>query len=421
MANNLLTPIVNNRTRSVNFFNGRLLTGEDLTAEQQANRVAHSLLGQAAGAGVAYGLEVSESATLSQVASPVLSITRGLAINSNGGTLLLDSDTDISLVRPASPASAGSSVFAECLPMQSGVYIAGAGVYLLTIGPASATQGLAEVSGVSTGAAPCNSKYKADGVQFRLVQLDLTQAELRDVNHLRNIVAYKCFGVTDWAEDVTDPFGTHPGGHGLIDQLRAAQTITGCEVPLAVLYWTATDGVVFVDMWAVRRALVSRDLLDVWAPGAGRRRAIEGLAMFLQFQQQVNNLLQSAPGINLLSVKVTDFFRYLPAAGFIPIGNVNPADGFDYLQFLSGRTYRNPVFMEGARLERLIRTSFLYPPIDLSNKEMLWLYQVRENQQAIDAGSGTPPKLYMVFANGHIPFQGEAQYDLNYWNYANFV
>ena len=51
MANNLLTPIVNNRTRSVNFFNGRLLTGEDLTAEQQANRVAHSLLGQAAGAG----------------------------------------------------------------------------------------------------------------------------------------------------------------------------------------------------------------------------------------------------------------------------------------------------------------------------------------------------------------------------------
>ena len=314
MANNLLTPIVNNRTRSVNFFNGRLLTGEDLTAEQQANRVAHSLLGQAAGAGVAYGLEVSESATLSQVASPVLSITRGLAVNSNGGTLLLDSDTDISLVRPASPVSGGSSVFAECLPMQSGVYIAGAGVYLLTIGPASATQGLAEVSGVSTGAAPCNSKYKADGVQFRLVQLDLTQTELGDVNHLRNLVAYKCFGVTDWAANVTDPFGTSTSTeHGLIDQLRAANTITGCEVPLAVLYWTATDGVVFVDMWAVRRALVSRDLLDAWAPGAGRRRTAEGLAMFLQFQQQVNDLLQSAPGVNPLSVKVTDFFRYLPA------------------------------------------------------------------------------------------------------------
>jgi hypothetical protein len=419
MTNNLLTPILNDRTRSVNFFNGRLLTGEDLTAEQQANRVAHSLLGQAVGSGIAYGLEVTESATLSQVASPVLSVKRGLAINPNGGTLLLDNDTDISLVRPASPTTGGSSVFKECLPMQSGVYIAGAGVYLLTIGPASATQGLAEVSGVSTGVAPCNSKYKADGVQFRLVQLDLTLAELGDVNHLRNLVAYKCFGMADWAADVTDPFGTHSGGHGLIDQLHAAQTITGCEVPLAVLCWTATDGVVFVDMWAVRRALVSRDLLDAWAPGAGRRRFVEGLAMFLQFQQQLNGLAGSAPAINPLSVKVTDYFRYLPASGLLPIGNVT-GDGFDYLQFLSGRTYRNPVFMDGTRVERLIHTSFLYPAIDLSNQEMLWLYQVRENQQSFDSGANQP-QLYMVFANGHIPFQGEAQYDLSYWNYANFV
>jgi hypothetical protein len=403
----------------VNFFNGRLLTGEDLTVEQQANRVAHSLLGQAVGSGVAYGLEVTESATLSQVASPVLSVKRGLAINPNGGTLLLDNDTDISLVRPASPTTGGSSVFKECLPMQSGVYIAGAGVYLLTIGPASATQGLAEVSGVSTGVAPCNSKYKADGVQFRLVQLDLTLAELGDVNHLRNLVAYKCFGVADWAADVTDPFGTHSGGHGLIDQLHAAQTITGCEVPLAVLYWTATDGVVFVDMWSVRRALVSKDLLDTWAPGAGRRRVVEGIAMFLQFQQQLNDLAGAAPAINPLSVKVTDYFRYLPASGLLPIGNVT-GDGFDYLQFLSGRTYRNPVFMDGTRVERLIHTSFLYPAIDLSNQEMLWLYQVRENQQSFDSGANQP-QLYMVFANGHIPFQGEAQYDLSYWNYANFV
>jgi hypothetical protein len=205
----------------------------------------------------------------------------------------------------------------------------------------------------------------------------------------------------------------------LIDQLRAAQTITGCEVPLAVLYWTATDGVVFVDMWSVRRALVSKDLLDTWAPGAGRRRVVEGIAMFLQFQQQLNDLAGAAPAINPLSVKVTDYFRYLPASGLLPIGNVT-GDGFDYLQFLSGRTYRNPVFMDGTRVERLIHTSFLYPAIDLSNQEMLWLYQVRENQQSFDSGANQP-QLYMVFANGHIPFQGEAQYDLSYWNYANFV
>lgn len=421
MADNLLTPILNNRTRSVNFFNGRLLTGEDLTAEQQANRVAHSLLGQAAGAGVVYGLEVSESATLSQVASPVLSITRGLAINSNGGTLLLDSDTDISLVRPASPAAAGSSVFAECLPMQSGVYIAGAGVYLLTIGPTSATQGLAEVSGVSTNAAPCNSKYKADGVQFRLVQLDLTQTELGDVNHLRNLVAYKCFGVADWAANVADPFGTSTStGHGLIDQLRAAKTITGCEVPLAVLYWTATDGVVFVDMWAVRRALVSRDLLDTWAPGAGRRRVVDGMAMFLQFQEQVNDMMSANPA-QLVSLTATDTFRYLPAAGLIPIANIKGSLGFDYLKFFGGVTHNDPVFIEGSKLEALIAHSMLYPAKDLSNPEMIWLYRVRENMEALAIATSVPPQPFMVFTNGHMRYEGNAQFDISYWDYANYA
>ncbi|MGZ7105613.1 MAG: hypothetical protein ACXVKC_09270 [Candidatus Angelobacter sp.] len=419
MANNLLTPIVNNRTRSVNFFNGRLLTGEDLTAEQQANRVAHSLLGQAAGAGVAYGLEVSESATLSQVASPVLSITRGLAINSNGGTLLLDSDTDISLVRPAGPASAGSSVFAECLPMQSGVYIAGAGVYLLTIGPASATQGLAEVSGVSTGAAPCNSKYKADGVQFRLVQLDLTQAELGDVNHLRNIVAYKCFGVTDWAADVANPFGASSDGHGLIDQLRTAKTITGCEVPLAVLYWTATDGVVFVDMWAVRRPLVSRDLLDTWSPGAGRRRAIDGLAMFLQFQDHLHDLL--APSGNGPAIQANQFLRYLPPAGLLPISGVGTSKGINHLTFLTGETFRKPQFVEGARLSALIRDSFAYPPIDLTEQVMVWLYWVRENMQSINSGQPGAPNAYIAFASGHMRNYGLPHFDVNRWDYSTYA
>ncbi len=420
MPNNLLTPIVNDRTRSVNFFNGRLLTGEDLTAEQQANRVAHGLLGQAVGSGVAYGLEVAESAALSQVAAPVLSVKRGLAINPNGGALLLDNDTDISLVRPASPTTGGSSVFAECLPMQSGVYIAGAGVYLLTIGPASATQGLAEVSGLSTGAAPCNSKYKADGVQFRLVQLDLTLAELGDVNHLRNLVAYKCFGVTDWAADIADPFGAGSNGHGLIDQLRTAKTITGCEVPLAVLYWTATDGVVFVDMWAVRRALVSRDLLDTWAPGAGRRRAIEGLAMFLQFQQQVEDMMKANPA-QLVSVVALDNFRYLPAAGLIPIANIKGSAGFDYLRFFGGNTYHDPVFIEGSKLETLIAHSMLYPAKDLSNPEMIWLYRVRENMEALASATSASPQPFMVFTNGHMSYEGKAQFDLSYWDYANYA
>lgn len=413
MTNNLLTPILNDRTRSVNFFNGRLLTGEDLTAEQQANRVAHSLLGQAVGSGVAYGLEVSVSATLNKTASPVLSVKRGLAINPNGGALLLDNDTDISLVRPASPTTGGTSVFKECLPMQSGVYIAGAGVYLLTIGPASATQGLAEVSGVSTGTAPCNSKYRADGVQFRLVQLDLTLAELGDVNHLRNLVAYKCFGVADWAADVTDPFGTHSRGHGLIDQLRAAQTITGCEVPLAALYWTATDGVVFVDMWSVRRRLTRCENRN-WSLSIGDGTASNAEAAFLQFQEQVDEMLSASSAPQLISVATN--FRYLPPAGLLPVVG-NALNGFDFMQFFSTVTHRTPAFINGARLEMVLRDSFKYRPIDLNDGELIWLYLVRENREPPEALFAKP---YMVFVTGHAPYYGDAHYNVARWDYSNY-
>jgi hypothetical protein len=113
MAINLQTPILNTRTRSVNFFNGRLLTGEDLTAEQQANRVAHNLLGQAAGSGVVYGLEVKESVLSSSVPTPVLAVSKGLAFNRVGAALLLADDTEISLVRPATASNGSTSLFPE--------------------------------------------------------------------------------------------------------------------------------------------------------------------------------------------------------------------------------------------------------------------------------------------------------------------
>src|SRR5215472_12134241 len=158
MANNLLTPILND-IRSVNFFNGRLLTGEDLTAEQKANRLAHGLLGQAIGAGVAYGFEVSKSKQSSSAQAPVLAVTKGLAINRNGTALLLQDDTEIALVRPAKAVNGTAKIFEECTPVQPGVYVADPGIYLFTVGPATASQGLAEVSGVNTGSVPCNSNY----------------------------------------------------------------------------------------------------------------------------------------------------------------------------------------------------------------------------------------------------------------------
>lgn len=424
MAVDLLKPVLSNRTRSINFFNGRLLAGEDLTTEQKANRVAHSLLGQAIGDGVVYGLEVKESAQSSTTLSPVLAVTQGLAVNQNGACLLLDTDTEVALVRPANGSNGSansSSIFQECTPTQTGAYIAGAGVYLLTIGPAGASQGLAEVNGVSTTQARCNTKYNVQGVQFRLISIDLTDAELDDTNHLRNLVAYKCFGVAQETAFVTDPFNTPLSSYGLLDDLRSQQALTKCEVPLAVLYWTATSGVVFVDMWAVRRPVFPQAATEMWAPVASKRRMAEGLAMFLQFQEQIDEMVRfGVGGVALASIVATDYFVFLPAVGFMPIGAIKSSIGFDYQQFFNGRTYRDPVFIEGAKLEYLVHSSLLRPPINLANAEMFWLYRVRENMQAIAGGTTNLPQPYMIFANGHIPYDGNAQYDLNYWDYANY-
>ncbi len=420
MTVELLKPVLADRTRSINFFNGRLLTGDDLTAEQKANRVAHTLLGQAVGDGVVYGLEVSVSAQSSLIQSPVLAVTHGLAINRKGTALLLDSDTEVTLVRPSDPTNGSRSftTFQDCEPTQTGTYIAGAGVYLLTVGPATATEGLAEVSGIRTAQAPCNSKYNAQGVQFRLIQLDLSLAELNDTNHLRNLVAYKCFGVAEQAAFVTNPFGPPPTSYGLMDQLRAKQSLTDCEVPLAVLYWTATSGIVFVDMWSVQRHITQRGTSEQWPLFADERPCAEAVARLLQFQNHLYALAASSASPQ--TIVANDHFRYLPAAGLLPAWNGVASQGFDYLRFFSSATYRSPVFVEGARLRMILRQSLLYSPIDLDSGELLWLYLVRENRQLPPTGSVNTAQPYILFVTGHAPYYGDAHYQVARWNYSNY-
>src|ERR1041384_8291391 len=99
----LLQPILDSATRSINFFNGRLLSGEDLTTERTANRQIQSRLAQAVGAGIAYGLEVAEAVAVSTKTAPVVTVTKGLALNQCGQTLALAADTEVCLVPPSDP------------------------------------------------------------------------------------------------------------------------------------------------------------------------------------------------------------------------------------------------------------------------------------------------------------------------------
>jgi hypothetical protein len=82
----LLKPILEGGVRSINFFNGRLLTGEDLTREQAAGREWIGRLGELIGPGVAAGLTVSPTSDLKK---PAVIVDPGLAVNALGQTLRL--------------------------------------------------------------------------------------------------------------------------------------------------------------------------------------------------------------------------------------------------------------------------------------------------------------------------------------------
>jgi hypothetical protein len=407
----LQQPVLSGGIHSINFFNGRLLSARDLTLEQSAYREADRRLGSAVGDGVAYGLEVS-TATKSSKESPAVSISEGLAINRRGQTLMVDARTDIALVRTAS-ALLRSKVFSECQPLQTGAYVANAGVYLLTIAPAQVNEGRAMTNGMNPTTATCNSDTTVTAVQFRLIQIDppITSAELTDEDHLRNLVAYKCFGVDESNRFVSDPFGKAVTDWGLLDTLRPKQ-LTDCEVPLALLRWTK-DGIKFIDRWCVRRQLApAAD--GKWPPFECDSALATAEARLLQFRDQLEDLRSDNPA----QIRATDVFKYLPPVGLLPVNDA-ASPGFDVNRFFQGVTVRRVVFIDVAQVQQLIRSSAQYGPIDLSEHEVIWLYQVRENVLGKSASVRTHP--FIIFASGHMPPIGTGRYNLGHWNYSNYV
>jgi hypothetical protein len=404
-AVDLQYPILGSGIRTINFFNGRLLTALDLTREQAATHEADVRLGQAIGEGIAFGLEVSKSPE-GTAEAPIVTVKSGLAVNRNGQVLRLVGDpekgTDVALVRRASDSAAASKAFTDCLPLQSGTYIAGAGVYLLTLAPAESNEGKAPTNGLTgDSGSSCNKDATVTTVQFRLIQLDppLTAAELQDENHLRNLIAYKCFGVAETQSFVSDPFGSPLKQYGLLDSLRVNR-LTDCDVPLAILYWTISDGIKFIDLWSVRRHVIQPPTTGPWRMITGERRLAEAEAMLLQFQDQLETFRR--PGVHTESIVATDYFKYLPSVGFIPITGEATA-GFNYERFLQNVTYGQPIPIEGARVAPLLRDSFSCEPIDLTSGEPVWLFQVKENTELIDRGGPNIPQPYLILASNFVP------------------
>ncbi len=433
------TPVFDTALKSIKFFNGRLLSGEDLTTEQAANRRADARLGRAVGDGVVQGLEVSAVLPAPSSAVPTVTVRAGLAFNRAGDAIRLGNTTVVGLYAPTAPAANATTVtpFAPCAPAAPGAYLTAAGVYLLTIAPAAGTTGQAPVLGLSDGTDKCNAKYIVEGVQFALLQLPVSASDLANTAQLRNLVAAQCFGFG--SDPLVNPFGGSlpqgtPAPQGLIESLRPT-TLTDAQVPLAVVGWSPGTGITFVDMWSARRRVGRADNTDDTTLPMGDRYTALGEAVLLQFQDHVQSLIAATPG----TVVATSVFQYLPPLGLLPIYSSAFPAGFVLATFFQGLPVRQgcvvnaagtmtqaPIAIEGARAQAMIRASFDYPLIDLSSGEMIWLFQTRQNMQAsaplvASPPAATPPapvQSVLFFVTGQMPYFGESHFNAAYFDYA---
>jgi hypothetical protein len=418
MTKSLHEAILDDALSYTSFFNGRLLSGEDLARDQRANREARRRLAQAVGEGVAFGLEVFETPDVSTAISPTVSITSGVAVSRSGHVMTLRNGIDIRLVRGApAGASSGTAMFAVCDEQRPGVYVVGEGLYVLTICPSSAPQGRAPLSGLGNVASSCNVQSIVQGVQFRLVQPTVPQQLLLDEAHLRNRIAATAFGLTDRATAELDPMTVREPAYGLTDALRAANAMTDCDVPLALVHWTAARGIGFVDLWSVRRR-VTRHAADArWWWLSSDRTLSESEALFFQFQEHIDDI--AASGEDAAQIVASQRFDFLPPMGFLPL-RLGSRAGFDPQTFFGADVIsRDVAYLDADRLRPLLQESFFHFPIELSRQERVQLYLVYENVQAAAAGGAVVPVI--VFTRNTLPYQGTARYGFARYEQGRFA
>jgi hypothetical protein len=423
MTKSLHEAILDDALAYTSFFNGRLLSGEDLARDQRANREARRRAAQAIGQGVAFGLEVFETPNESTRNSPTVSVNGGVAVSRNGHVLALKNGVDIRLVRGASASAGGAAgTFTVCDQPVPGVFVVGEGVYVLVMCPASAPQGRAPLSGLGNVAASCNVQSVVQGVQFRLVQPAINPQLLLDDARLRNRVASLAFGLTERALAERDPMTPHDPTYGLIDGLREVGAMTDCDVPLALIHWTAARGIGFVDLWAVRRRITRHTADARWQWLSSDRTLSESEALFLQFQEQIDDI--TAGNDDLTQIVALQRFDYLPPLGFLPL-QLGSRAGFDPQTFFRTDDVsrqvmsRDIAYLDAHRLRPLLQESFFHAPIELSRQERVQLYLLFENVQVAAAGAAVVPVV--VFARNTLPYRGTARYGFARYELGRFA
>lgn len=435
MSKQLNEPITENGIRITNFFNGRLLTANDLKTDQEAGRSQRWQLGRAIGEGVIEGFEVTLISAGTPSTRPVVGVTKGLALNRKGQTLWLPDDDQVTLRRRIDLPPPEAGLFGECGQPTSTFSNLDKGAYVLVVGPFSGFREKAPMRSVEpNNALPgCGNKFAVEGVQFDLIKIDIsgitsisatTRTEINRLlslsdpashSKLRNVLAHVCFETEEANGQRRDPFKRVAGNssfvnYGALAEMRGLSHLTECEVPLALIYWTGS-GVQFIDNWAVRR--LARRVLDLDVLSILSSYGYERL---LQFQKHLQDLVEELGG--LAAVQLQNYFQYLPPAGYFPVTGEKSPRGFHPTNFIKEFTIGSAGLITTKRLGALLRESFAGADISLRGKPVFQTYKIRDNARAV-AESPTSSQLYQFFVsralNGPLAEDGVARAFTDAW------
>lgn len=412
----LLEPITDSGIQNVNFFNGRLLTADDLSAVTGSGREHDRQLAKGLGEGVVHGLEV-ELANSSTVAQPVVRVSGGLALCRSGNPVALSVPTvDVALVKAAQTFTAEAGLFAECAGPEAADSLSKLGIYVFVATPASVYEGSVPMRhSVSNDRVDgCGRRFAVEGVKFRMERIDFstlpgvsdatrtllntltTKTDDASVSLLRNVVAHLCFDSEEKTGARRDPFRRAAGStdfvnYGALAELRTAGQLSDCDVPLAVVYWSQ-QGVRFVDNWAARR--LARRQLDLDVESLLRSYGYERLLQFERHLRDLLDLLGSTPS----AAQLQSYFAFVPPVGFFPVTGSKSPKGFSPTNFFKKFTTGAATNISADAFGALLRDSFACPDVALTPAPVFTVLRLRENTAAV-AASSPSSQLFHAFVS----------------------
>lgn len=411
MATDLDTVFTSAGIDNIHFFNGRVLTAEDLRGLATADAEHRRRLGRCIGEGIAQGMRVTA------LGGRLVRVGAGLAVSSLGDVVDLPVDVDVDLGSPAlsDPGPDRDPLFHECAGSASDPLGIGGAVYVLTVRPAARLTGEAPAATADETGSSCGPRFSREGVRFRRVLVDLERlvaatgvptgslslATPAGADVVRSLTAHLFLGTPWLLARLTDVLGPH-----LLRDAWTRTRLEACEVPAALVGMRGAE-VAFVDEWGVRRSPVRlppppEQPAAGGAPaptgprtstgfeyllGADRRQ--EGLATVLQFQDQLAKAL--VPGQPL---RAREHFSFLPAVGLLPAVPELVAEAPDGggLVFFTGLGHRTGLSIAADQVEAAVRTGAQAPPVDVRFAPgRLLVFDVE--------GTASPVKLFV--SQGH--------------------